>query len=194
MGVAKFLLEKETALRVDFNDPRESFLVKGVFVRAEEVQGKKEMVALGMNFHEATIPMGFKLRLNDFLTATRADFRNAGEDGVAEAEPPKAPNPALARAAAVAAAAEAEPPKAQNPALARAAAVAAAAAEAEQPKAQNPALARAAAVAAAAAAQAKPAAPNPALARTQNAAPAAAPAKPAAAAPAPQAAPKAPSA
>ncbi|MCL2759625.1 MAG: PilZ domain-containing protein [Treponema sp.] len=78
MGVAKFLLDKEGAVRVDFNDPRESFTIKGKFVRAENVEGKKEMVALGLNFDEGAVPMGFKIRLNDMLTSTRADFRGSG--------------------------------------------------------------------------------------------------------------------
>jgi hypothetical protein len=78
MGVPKFLLDKEAAVRVDFNDPREIFTIKGKFVRAENVEGKKEMVALGLNFDEATVPMGYKIRLNDILTSTRADLRGGG--------------------------------------------------------------------------------------------------------------------
>jgi hypothetical protein len=81
MGVAKFLVEKETALRFDFDDPRESFLVKGKFVRSENVEGKKEMVALAMDFDEANIPMGYKIRINEYLNSARADLRIAsGEE------------------------------------------------------------------------------------------------------------------
>ena len=75
MGVAKFLIDKESVLRLDFDDPRESYLVNGKIIRAESVEGKKEMVALGMIFHEDTVPMSFKIRLNEFLTASRADYR-----------------------------------------------------------------------------------------------------------------------
>ena len=75
MGVAKFLIDKETSLRFDFDDPRESFLVKGKFVRSENVEGKKEMVALAMEFDEALIPMGYKIRINEYLNTTRADNR-----------------------------------------------------------------------------------------------------------------------
>jgi hypothetical protein len=92
MGVAKFLLQKDGALRIDFNDPRESFAVKGKFVRAENVEGKKEMVALGLNFDEAAVPMGFKIRLNDFLTAIRADYRSITEEELA-ASAAKSPSP-----------------------------------------------------------------------------------------------------
>jgi hypothetical protein len=78
MGVAKFLVGKETALRIDFDDPRESFLIKGTFVRSEEVEGKKEMIALAMAFEESTVPMGYKIRINDDINTTRADSR--GQD------------------------------------------------------------------------------------------------------------------
>jgi hypothetical protein len=85
MGISKFLLDKDAIVRVDFNDPRESFVIKGKFVRAEQVEGKKEMVALGLNFDENAIPMGYKIRLNDMLTTTRADYRTSG---TAEEEAP----------------------------------------------------------------------------------------------------------
>jgi len=81
MGVAKFLVDKEAAIRIDFNDPREAFTIKGVFVRAEQVEGKKEMIALGLNFTEATIPMGFKIRLNEMISSNRADYRGMLEEG-----------------------------------------------------------------------------------------------------------------
>jgi len=81
MGVAKFLLDKEATLRIDFNDPREVFVIKGKFVRAENVEGKKEMVALGLNFDEAAVPMGYKIRLNEMITSTRADFRGVFDEG-----------------------------------------------------------------------------------------------------------------
>ncbi|MDR0878393.1 MAG: PilZ domain-containing protein, partial [Treponema sp.] len=92
MGVAKFLVEKEGALRVDFDDPRESFLLKGKFIRSEGVEGKKELIALGIQFFDQTVPMGYKIRINEFLSAVRADNRTEGTDGRANTEnpPPRA--------------------------------------------------------------------------------------------------------
>jgi len=75
MGVAKFLVNKDTALRFDFDDPRETFLVKGRFIRSENVEGKKEMIALATEFDEAVVPMGYKIRINEYLNTTRADSR-----------------------------------------------------------------------------------------------------------------------
>jgi len=80
LGIEKFLLDKEAALRVDFNDPREVYTIKGKFIRAEHIEGKKEMVALGLNFDEAAVPMGYKIRLNDMLTSQRADYRGGAEE------------------------------------------------------------------------------------------------------------------
>jgi hypothetical protein len=75
MGIAKFLVDKETALRIDFDDPRESVLVKGKFTGSEDVEGKKEMIALSMEFDEAQIPMNYKIRINEYFNATRLDNR-----------------------------------------------------------------------------------------------------------------------
>lgn len=75
MGISKFLVDKELALRVDFDDPRESFLIPGKFIRAEDVEGRKELLALAVMFNENQIPMGYKLRINDYISQVRADTR-----------------------------------------------------------------------------------------------------------------------
>jgi hypothetical protein len=85
MGVAKFLVNKETALRFDFDDPRETFLVKGRFIRSENVDGKKEMIALATEFDEAMVPMGYKIRINEYLNTLRADSR-VQDEGVSPAK------------------------------------------------------------------------------------------------------------
>jgi hypothetical protein len=71
-GVVKFLLEKEAALRIDFDDPRESFLVKGQFTQAESVAFREDMVVLNMVFHMGQIPMGYKVRINEYFGAVRS--------------------------------------------------------------------------------------------------------------------------
>lgn len=75
VGVAKFLVDREAAIRLDFEDPRESYLIKGKLVRAEDVEGRKDLVALAIYFSEQTVPMNYKLRINDFITQSRADNR-----------------------------------------------------------------------------------------------------------------------
>jgi hypothetical protein len=70
-GVVKFLLEKEAALRIDFDDPRESFLVKGKFTQAETVAFRKDMAVLNLAFNEGEIPMGYKVRINEYFATVR---------------------------------------------------------------------------------------------------------------------------
>jgi hypothetical protein len=79
MGVAKFLVAKEAALRLDFDDPRESFLFRGKFVRAEAVEGRNDLLALAILYDEAAVPMGYKIRFNDFIGTVRADSRQVVE-------------------------------------------------------------------------------------------------------------------
>jgi hypothetical protein len=75
MGVAKFLEGKETLLKIDFEDPKETFFVKGKFLRAEQVEGRKELVAMVILYDESTVPMGYKIRLSEFVSQIRADDR-----------------------------------------------------------------------------------------------------------------------
>lgn len=75
VGVAKFLVDREMSLRIDFEDPRESILIRGRILRSEDVEGRKDLVALALNFDETQVPMNYKLRINDFLSQVRADNR-----------------------------------------------------------------------------------------------------------------------
>jgi len=75
MGVAKFLVDKDAVLKVDFEDPRETFILKGKLVNSEVVEGRKELICLSILFDETIVPLGFKIRINDFLSQVRPDAR-----------------------------------------------------------------------------------------------------------------------
>jgi hypothetical protein len=116
MGVAKFLVERESALRIDFDDPRESFLLKGKFTRTENVEGRKDLIALAISFFETSVPMGYKMRINDYLSVVRADVRTeqgAEAPGRTKAKPeaaaPAGAAPAIPAPASPVPAAPAEP-------------------------------------------------------------------------------------
>ncbi|MDR3148102.1 MAG: PilZ domain-containing protein [Treponema sp.] len=70
-GVVKFLLEKDASLRMDFEDPRESFLLKGKFTQAENVAYRKDMAIINLAFTQGQIPMGFKMRINEYFATAR---------------------------------------------------------------------------------------------------------------------------
>jgi hypothetical protein len=106
-GVAKFLIEKESALRIDFEDPRESFLIKGKLIAAEPVEGRQDLLVVNIEFAGQLIPLGYKIRLNDFLSQVWADTRsNDRQNAINDARktapavrPPAAPkSPAKAAA------------------------------------------------------------------------------------------------
>ncbi|MDR0399917.1 MAG: PilZ domain-containing protein [Treponema sp.] len=96
-GVVKFLLEKEASLRIDFEDPRESFLIKGKFIQAENVAYRKDLAIINLAFDEGRIPMGYKMRLNGYLSTVRG-ASTEGESPVkaapAEGDAPAAESPA----------------------------------------------------------------------------------------------------
>ena len=83
VGVEKFLVNKNVELRMDFNDPKEAVILKGRFIRAEPVEGRKELVALALNVEENAVPMGYKMRINEYISQVRADARGWGSEETA---------------------------------------------------------------------------------------------------------------
>jgi len=75
LGVPKFLIEKEAAVKLDFWDPHESFIIKGKFTDVKLIQGKKEMVTLVLSFDEAAVPMSYKIRLNEYIISIRNNIQ-----------------------------------------------------------------------------------------------------------------------
>lgn len=75
VGVAKFIADKEVVLRLDFEDPRESLMIGGKVVRLEDVEGRKELVAVAIHFNENQVPMNYKMRINDYLSQIRTESR-----------------------------------------------------------------------------------------------------------------------
>jgi len=78
LGLAKFLVDKECVLRVDMDEPRESIDLKGSIVRYEDVEGRKDLTAIAICFDEQSIPMTFKMHINDYLSQVRLP-RGEGE-------------------------------------------------------------------------------------------------------------------
>lgn len=68
VGLAKFLIGKECTIRLDMDEPKESYNIKGKVVRFEEVEGRKDLAAIAVCFDETSIPMTYKMRINDYLT------------------------------------------------------------------------------------------------------------------------------
>ncbi len=71
LGVEKFLTNKSTVLKLDFEDPVENLSIPGMIVSAEPVEGRKDIVAASISFDEPKIPLAYKLHINNFVTAVR---------------------------------------------------------------------------------------------------------------------------
>ncbi len=86
MGVPQFLRNKDTILRLTFDEPSETFDIQGKVVQVENIEGRKDLVAFSMNFMEETIPISYKIHINKYLTSFRQKMLNANETGIQYAD------------------------------------------------------------------------------------------------------------
>ncbi len=94
MGLAHFLQEKETILRLIFEDPAEVLDLKGKIVQVENIEGRKDLVAFSMHFYEDSIPISYKMHVNKYLTSFRKKMLNASEETNTAASPTNTVTPA----------------------------------------------------------------------------------------------------
>lgn len=71
LGLAQFVKDKIAVLRFTFDDTQEIVDVKGKIVAADQVEGRKELVSICISFDEASVPMSYKIHINNFLTSMR---------------------------------------------------------------------------------------------------------------------------
>lgn len=68
MGVPKFLINKESELKLSFIEPIVNFSIPGIIKNAESLEGRKDIVIMGIAFNAEKVPMQFKVLINQFLT------------------------------------------------------------------------------------------------------------------------------
>lgn len=71
VGIAPFLIDKEVVIRIDIDEPRLAVGIKGKIIRTEDVEGRKDLVALAVVYHEAEVPMAYKIHINNYLSQLR---------------------------------------------------------------------------------------------------------------------------
>lgn len=81
VGIAQFLQDKDVVIRIDFDDPRAAIGIKGHIVRTEDVENRKDLVALAVKYNESEVPMVYKMHINNYLVQQKPS-RN--EKGTAE--------------------------------------------------------------------------------------------------------------
>ncbi len=71
LGIEKFILGKETILRIHFDEPDEIIQLRGIIVKTSPVEGKPEIVYAGIQFDEKAVPTSYRIRINTYLTSLR---------------------------------------------------------------------------------------------------------------------------
>lgn len=80
VGIAQFIKGKDVVLRIDLDEPRAAIGIKGKVVRTENVENRKELVALAIQYNNTEVPMVYKMQVNAFLT----QYSKPDRSGVAE--------------------------------------------------------------------------------------------------------------
>lgn len=88
VGIANFLINKEVILRFAFDDPQSVFGIKGKTVRTEPVEGRKDLVALAVQYYPKNIPMMYKMYLNKYFSVVRKPASDGfGDDFLEDVAP-----------------------------------------------------------------------------------------------------------
>jgi hypothetical protein len=77
LGLSKFIKDKNTILRIQFNDPFETIDIKGIIVAADLIEGRQDIVAASIKFEENQVPLSYKIHINNYVTANRKTFLEA---------------------------------------------------------------------------------------------------------------------
>lgn len=80
MGVAPFLKGKETVLKLDFEEPSTSMSIRGHVVRADQVEGRKDLVAVAMEYDFDVVPVAYRMCLNRYASDRCRRFPGTDED------------------------------------------------------------------------------------------------------------------
>lgn len=77
MGIAKFIEGKDILIRLTFSEPNETIDMKGTIVSASNVEGRTDLIQAGIKFDANQVPLAYKIRINEYLTANRKSFLDA---------------------------------------------------------------------------------------------------------------------
>ena len=77
MGIAKFIECKDILIRLTFSEPNETIDMKGTIVSASNVEGRTDLIQAGIKFDANQVPLAYKIRINEYLTANRKSFLDA---------------------------------------------------------------------------------------------------------------------
>ncbi len=70
-GIASFLLNKECILKFTFEEPSVIIGLKGKIVRAEVIEGRKDLIAVAMSYDSERVTLAYKVRLTQYFNQQR---------------------------------------------------------------------------------------------------------------------------
>lgn len=71
LGLAQFLKGKEAQLNLEFDEPHEVIQLKGIIAETSAVEGRKDIVAVSIQFNDATVSLSYKIHINNYITTAR---------------------------------------------------------------------------------------------------------------------------
>lgn len=89
LGMAKYLMNQEVQLSLEFDDPHEVIQLKGTIIGTAEVQGRKDMVVANIKYDETTLSLSYKIHINNYLISARKEDLNP--QAATPASAPEAP-------------------------------------------------------------------------------------------------------
>lgn len=80
-GLAKFLLNKPAALQLEFEDIARQIRLLGTIIRIEPVADREDIAAIAMAFEEKVVPLPYKMRISEYLSATKQSSKSTAATG-----------------------------------------------------------------------------------------------------------------
>ena len=71
MGIQKYVENQQAILQLRFEDPQEIIQVGGVVVATSPIEGRKDILMVSIKFGDKTVPIAYKIRINNFLVNMR---------------------------------------------------------------------------------------------------------------------------
>ncbi len=84
LGIAKMLVDKEAVLHLQLVEPQETIRIAGKVVRFEPVEGRSDISAFAMQFNDDTLPMKYKLRINNYLKSQKKKPKPEGKHAASQ--------------------------------------------------------------------------------------------------------------
>ncbi|MGN0729768.1 PilZN3 domain-containing protein [Treponema sp.] len=71
LGLAKFLINKEALIQLEFEEPHEIISIRGIIVRTDFIEGRKDIISASIKFAEDSISLAYKVHINKYIASSK---------------------------------------------------------------------------------------------------------------------------